>query len=113
MCSCVFALVSMCRRIRLPLHQDLAHNCITTVGDPLLWSALPRLSIVYLHGNAIESAAALSGLAALPALALLTVKGNPLYDRRPELAVRREVALLVRVALPVSGGGLVRPLHRL
>ena len=56
---------------------DLSTNFLTNIGSKDLWSSMPRLQILYLHDNLLETKETLESLAALPAILHLTLFNNP------------------------------------
>ena len=57
---------------------DISFNYILTIDEVLL--QYPKLSILYLHGNAIEKLSGVDKLAKLPNLRNLTLHGNPIEE---------------------------------
>lgn len=56
---------------------DLSTNFLTNIGSKDLWGSMPRLQILYLHDNLLETKATLESLSALPAILHLTLFNNP------------------------------------
>eukprot|EP00767_Chilomastix_cuspidata_P005291 gnl/Chilomastix_cuspidata/5499.p1 GENE.gnl/Chilomastix_cuspidata/5499~~gnl/Chilomastix_cuspidata/5499.p1 ORF type:complete len:1773 (+),score=274.29 gnl/Chilomastix_cuspidata/5499:36-5354(+) len=67
---------------------DLQNNAIYRLASASVFSALPRLTFLYLHSNKLRNYEALGSLAALRNLRVLTLWGNPVAlqpDYRPRL----------------------------
>lgn len=56
---------------------DLSTNLLTNIGSSDLWSTMPRLQILYLHDNLLESWDTFTTLSYIPRLAHLTLFNNP------------------------------------
>ena len=56
---------------------DLSTNFIANSGSKDLWATMPRLQILYLHDNLLESWDSFSSLTALPSILHLTLFNNP------------------------------------
>lgn len=60
------------------LHKlDLSTNYIVSVGSKDLWSSMPRLQILYLHDNLLETWETFESLSVLPSILHLTLFNNP------------------------------------
>ena len=60
------------------LHKlDLSTNFLANIGKKDLWESMPRLQILYLHDNLLETWGTLESLSGLPAILHLTLFNNP------------------------------------
>uniref|UniRef100_A0A287D2K6 Leucine-rich repeat-containing protein 51 n=1 Tax=Ictidomys tridecemlineatus TaxID=43179 RepID=A0A287D2K6_ICTTR len=59
---------------------DLSFNDLTSI-DPILTTFF-NLSVLYLHGNSIQSLGEVNKLAVLPRLRSLTLHGNPIEEEK-------------------------------
>jgi hypothetical protein len=60
------------------LHKlDLSTNFLSNIGKRELWESMPRLQILYLHDNLLETWSTLESLSGLPAILHLTLFNNP------------------------------------
>jgi Leucine-rich repeat/IQ calmodulin-binding motif len=56
---------------------DLSTNFLTNIGSKDLWNTMPRLQVLYLHDNLLETWETFTSLAMLPHILHLTLFNNP------------------------------------
>ena len=93
---------------------DLSTNMLVNIGTKDLWKSMPRLQILYLHDNLLESWDTFTSLSMLPQIIHLTLFNNPCihlpqYRKFMVTSLKTLLALDFHLATHEERAGLMVP----